>query len=392
MIYRHRDLEEPLKKAAEQFRVLALTGARQTGKSTLLRRLFGNTHRYVTLDDPRLLRLAQQDPELFFQEHKGPLILDEVQYAPDLLPYVKMRVDSDGRKGQFILTGSQQFPLMKGLRETLAGRIALFQLYPLSVTEGPSSSSDYIVRALRGSYPEPLLTRGLDPARWYASYLATYLERDVQFHYRLEHPERFRDLMALLAARTAQALNMNALSNDLGISVPTVKSWIGILEASQIVYRLRPYHVNLGSRLVKTPKIYFTDIGLVCHLAGSATREAVLRGPLAGALFENFVVQEALKIFAHSGRPAPLFYYRTNNNLEVDLIVEKNPRELVPIEIKLSKTPHPGMAGGITRLRALQGKTPLLLPGYVVCLADRSFPLSRADRAVSWRELPSLIK
>ena len=391
MAYHARDLERPLVEAARRFRVVALTGARQTGKSTLLRSLFAKTHAYLTLDDPAKLSLAQRDPELFLEEHPGPIIIDEIQYAPGLLPHIKMKVDQNQRRGQFLLTGSQQFTLMKGLRETLAGRVGLFQLHPFSVREGPSALADYVPRALRGSYPEPLLLRSQDPSRWYSSYFSTYVERDVQFHYRLDHPERFRDLVTLLAARTAQSLNMTGLSNDIGISVPTIKAWIGILEAAQLVFLLRPYHVNLGSRLVKTPKLYFNDIGLVAHLTGITTREALLHGPMAGALFENFVMQEAVKTFAHAGLHSPLSYYRTNNGLEVDLLVEHSPAWVTPIEIKLSKTPRPDMARGIERLRALEKPGTRLGPGYVVCMTDTDGALSREDRAVSWRQLPGIL-
>jgi predicted AAA+ superfamily ATPase len=212
-----------------------------------------------------------------------------------------------------------------------------------------------------------------------------------QFHYRLDHPERFRDLVVLLAARTAQFLNMAGLSNDLGVSIPTIKSWIGILEASQLVFLLRPYHVNLGSRLVKTPKLYFNDVGIVAHLTGITTREALLHGPLAGQLFENFVVQEAVKTFAHAGLHPPLFYYRTNNGLEVELLVEHSPTLVTPIEIKLSKTPRHDMARGIERLRSLQKSERNLGPGYVVCMTDDGIALNREDRAVSWRQLPEIL-
>jgi predicted AAA+ superfamily ATPase len=214
----------------------------------------------------------------------------------------------------------------------------------------------------------------------------------VQFHYRLEHPERFVDLVTLLAARVAQVLNMSALSNDLGISVPTVKSWLSILEASQVVYRLRPFHVNLGSRLVKAPKLYFTDVGLAAHLTGTLTRDAILRGPLSGALFENFIVQEALKAFCHAGRAAPLFCYRTHKGVEVDLVVESRPFELTPIEVKLAKTPHAGMAKGIESLRAAAGKGVRVEPGYVACMTERGFPLTRGVRAVPWKDLPAILR
>lgn len=391
MTYHPRDMEASLLRASRQFRVIALTGARQTGKSTLLRRLFDKTHRYVTLDNPQDLKLAQNDPMLFFQEYSGPLILDEIQYAPELLSYIKMAVDRSPARAQYLLTGSQQFTLMKNLRESLAGRIALFQLYPMSITEGPIGSRDYASRALRGAYPELLATRQLDSARWFASYLATYIERDVQTHYHLEQTTRFRDFIFLLAGRTSQMLNLQALSNDIGVSVPTIKSWVKILEISQIVALLPPYHVNLGSRIVKAPKLYFTDIGLVCHLTGVHHKEALWRGPQAGALFENFVIQELIKAYANRGLTAPLFYYRTNNNLEVDLIIEPQQGSLIPCEIKLNKTPHPGMVRSIERLRELNKKPVSILPGYLIAPIEKSRALTRIERAISLTDFLSLL-
>ena len=288
------------------------------------------------MDNPRDLKLAQEDPELFFQEYASPLIIDEIQYAPQLLKYIKIRVDRDQKRGQFLITGSQQFTLMKGLQETLAGRVALFQLTPMAVTEGSESKQSYEYRALVGSYPELLTIPQIDPDRWFASYLSTYIEKDVQLHYGLEKTTLFRDLLFLLAARCSQILNYQSLANDLGLSVPTIKSWIKILEASQIIYLLRPFYVNLGSRIIKAPKVYFTDIGLVSYITGNRQKKAVTRGPQAGALFENFVIQELFKHYANLGRTAPLYYYRTNNGLEVDLIIEEKLGKIKPCEIKLT--------------------------------------------------------
>lgn len=382
MTYYPRDIEKALKKAAAQFRVVVLTGARQTGKSTLLQHLFARTHHYVSLDDPRDLRLAQEDPGLFFEEHKSPLIIDEIQYAPQLLKYIKMAVDKSAARGQFLITGSQQFTLMKGLQETLAGRVALFQLTPMAITEGNESKSSYEYRALVGSYPELLTIPSIDPDRWFGSYLSTYIEKDVQSHYGLEKTTLFRDLLFLLAARCSQILNYQSLASDLGLSVPTIKSWVRILEASQIVYLLRPFYVNLGSRIVKSPKIYFTDIGLVSYMTGNRSKKSATLGSQAGALFENFVIQEAVKHYVNLGQVPPLYYYRTNNGLEVDLIIEEKLGQIRPCEIKLTKTPREGMIQAVERLRNLNKKKKFSISaGTVICLADRPLALSRNAKA-----------
>ena len=386
-MYYPRQIESILQKAARRFRVVVLTGARQTGKSTLLKHLFRRTHRYVSLDNPRDLKLAQEDPVLFFREYSGPLILDEIQLSPELLPYVKMRVYAGACKGQFLIIGSQQFTLMKNLRESLAGRAALFYLFPMSVLEGGISRRTYEFRGLKGSYPELVVSRSLDPERWFASYVSTYIEKDVQTQYRLEKITHFRDLSFLLAARISQTLNYQTLANDLGVSVHAVKLWIKVLEASQIVYLLKPYYLNLGSRIVKAPKVYFTDIGLVSYLTGVQDKKTLLRGALAGPMFENFIIQEILKKYANLGKiPAPLFYYRTNNGLEIDLIIEKKAGVIQPCEIKSNQSPHPGMVRAIERFQALNKNRIHCLDGCLIAPIARSIPLTRTIRVFNLKE------
>lgn len=394
MKYYPRDIERALKEAAGQFRVLALTGMRQTGKSTLLQRLFQKTHRYVSLDNPRDLKLAQEDPELFFEEYKGPVILDEIQYAPQLLPYVKIVVDKSQKRGQFIITGSQQFTMINNMRETLAGRVALFHLLPMAITEGRIATQNYLFRGLGGSYPELVVRPVHNPERWFGSYVSTYIEKDVQPFYRLEKISHFRDLLFLLAARSSQALNYQSLSNDLGVSIQAVKLWVSILEASQVIYLLRPYHVNLGSRIIKSPKVYFTDIGLVNYLIGNKYGDALMRGAQAGAIFENFVIQELLKHYFNLGRMPPVYYYRTNNGLEVDIIIEEKAGVVRPCEIKLTKTPNSNMVNSIGRLRSLnKSKKISILDGCLISLIDKSFPLTGNARAYNLKEfLPILSK
>ena len=392
MKYYTRNIESVLKKAAGQFRVLVLTGMRQTGKSTLLRHLFQKTHRYVSLDNPRDLKLAQEDPELFFDEYKDPLVIDEIQYAPRLLPYIKIRVDQSKKRGQFILTGSQQFTMIHNLRETLAGRAAIFHLLPMAITEAGSVTQNYSFRGINGSYPELLTGSNHDPEHWFGSYVSTYIEKDVQPLYRLEKITHFRDLLFLLAARSSQALNYQSLSNDLGVSIQAVKFWVSILEISQVIFLLRPYHINLGSRIVKSPKVYFTDIGLINYLIGNKSKIALTRGAQAGAIFENFVIQELLKHYFNLGLTPPLYYYRTNNGLEIDIIIEEKAGVIRPCEIKLTKTPNSSMVNSIERLRGLNKSKKLsILDGCIISLIDKSFPLAKTARAYNLKEFLSVI-
>ena len=379
MPYYKRDLETVLCRGVAAFRVVILTGARQTGKSTLLQKLLGKSHQYVSLDDPRALKLALDDPELFLSEHECPIVIDEFQYAAQLVPYIKLKVDRLQKKGMFVLTGSQQFTMMKNVQETLAGRAGLFHLLPMSMSEGKRSSQTYLFKGLVGSYPELVVTAKHDPEKWYSSYVATYIERDVQPHYQLEKITYFRDLLFLLATRSTQVLNYASLSNDLGVSISAIKLWIRILEASQIIYLLRPYYVNLGSRIVKSPKVYFTDIGLLNYLLGNKQRKSLLKGPQAGVIFENFVIQETLKYFFNKGQSAPIYYYRTNNGLEVDLLVEEKRGIVRPCEIKLTKTPRADMLRPIDRLRELNKKKKIVISkGSLITLRDGRSTMSRS--------------
>ncbi len=385
--YYDRNVEQVLVESVKQFRVVVLTGARQTGKSTLFQHLFKKTHKYVSLDNPIDLKLAQEDPELFFDEYPAPLIIDEIQYAPKLLPYIKMYVDRDQKRGQFLITGSQQFTLMKGLKESLAGRVALFELLPMAIDEGPRKTQTYEFRGLNGSYPEIISIPGINPYQWYGSYVSTYIEKDIQTHFQIDKITFFRDLLFLLAARCGRVLNYQSLSNDLGVSVTAVKSWIKILEATGLIYLLRPYYVNLGSRIIKSPRIYFSDLGLVSYITGVTNKTALVRGPQAGGLFENFVIQEILKYFINKGKRAPLYFYRTNNDLEIDLIIEKESGHLIPCEIKLSKTPHSGMISNIERFNKLNKKKEITInDGYIISNPAKSFPLSKTIRACNLLE------
>jgi predicted AAA+ superfamily ATPase len=395
MKYLHRQIESVVKKQLKQFPAIIVSGPRQSGKSTLLEKTFPD-YTYVTFDDPVLREQANSDPNLLLDNTGTPVILDEIQYVPSLLSYIKMRIDQDRhRRGAFLLTGSQQFPLSQTLSETLAGRIGILELLPFSITEAtqeprlkkPLASPIGAFRhaCLRGLYPELCVTPKLETASWYGSYARTYLERDIRSIHGVGNMRDFQRCLQLLASRCGQTLNMSPIARDLGVAVNTIKQWISILEASRVLYLLPAYYRNLGKRITKAPKIYFTDCALVTYLTGIHDFEALIKGPLAGPLFENFCVQEAMKIAVSKGLEPRLFYIRTHNGAETDLIVEGPNGELHPFEFKLSKTPSPGLASSLDRLSAVFDTLPLE-PGAVVSLSPQSIPLTRRVNALPVHE------
>ncbi|OGU11085.1 MAG: hypothetical protein A2075_13490 [Geobacteraceae bacterium GWC2_58_44] len=388
MTYIPRDIEARLERLLASSPCVAVTGPRQAGKSTLLRHCLPD-YKYVTLDDPFFREQAYSDP-LFFLDSLGErAIIDEIQLVPSLLSYVKIRVDNRRSvKGQYVFTGSQQFGLIKNLSDSLAGRIALLELLPLSVAEKrrqltlADTTALFRHAALRGCYPELVVDQSVDLQSWYASYLQTYLERDIRTIYNIGDLRDFQRFVRLLAARCGQQLNMSDFSRDLGISVPTVKSWLSILEASRVIYLLSPYYSNLGKRITKMPKIYFIDIGLACNLAGVRDEAHLFNGPMAGHLFENFCIQETVKFFLGRGEQPPLYYIRTSNGLEVDLLIEPSAGVLIPVEIKLTKTPVPQLAHTLVTFRELFA---LLspAPGMLISLSGESRQLTRDVTAVT---------
>ncbi len=382
--YIHREIEEVLKRALVHFPAVALTGPRQSGKSTLVKNIFGKTHAFISFDDPINRERAIADPRLFIESLGEKIIFDEIQYVPQILSYIKILIDKERHNyGRFIITGSQQFHLIKNLGDTLAGRIALFDLLPFNIEEKKripflkdklsTTQDSFLHSCLQGSFPEIATNLNMDFDTWYGSYLQTYLERDIRTIYNIGILREFQQFLRLLAGRCSQMLNLSTFANDLGVSVNTIKQWISILEASQIIYILSPYYKNLGKRITKSPKIYFLDIGLICYLTGLRTREHLLNGPLSGSLFENFVIQETVKYFFNRGINPRLFYIRTHNNIEIDLIVEKS-LELYPFEIKLTKTPNLGMAASIKRFKKIFSKLKIN-DGKIISLSDEDMPL-----------------
>lgn len=354
-MYIHRSIEQFLKKALKQFPACLITGPRQAGKSTLLRN-FLKGYQYVSLDDPFTANLARSDPELFLSSYPAPVIIDEIQYAPELLRYIKILIDRDRTKhGQFVLTGSQIFSLMKGVSESLAGRIAVFHLYPLSWRElaNVQKKKDFTTnqiaeQMIQGFYPEFAINPKLDLSMWFSSYITTYVERDIRNIKAIADIHTFQTFIGLLAARAGQILNLSDLAKKCGISQPTAKSWISILESTYLIYLLKPYHNNLSKRLVKAPKVYFVDTGILCYLMGITSMQQLLRSPHRGNIFENMVILELQKEYSLHTPNARFFFYRTASGIEVDLIIEVGTTTHA-YEIKFAETLTQDMASPLSK-------------------------------------------
>jgi predicted AAA+ superfamily ATPase len=331
-------------RAARAFPALIVTGPRRAGKTTLLRGLFPRAD-YRLLEDPDTLGRVRADPRLFIEELRPPAILDEIQNAPELLSYVRTQVDlRPARRGQWLLTGSQEAPLMRGVSESMAGRAAVFHLLPFSLQETPK------VSVLRGGFPE-VLARPRTAPIWFRSYVQTYLERDVRAVAAIRDLAAFRRFLALLATRVGQILNRSDFAGPLGISVPTVSEWLSILEVTSQIVLVPPFFENFGKRLIKSPKVYFADTGLACHLLGIDGEPMLDRSPFLGPLFENFVATEIVKHQLNAGRARALYYFRDQQGLEVDFVVPLGEDRLALLEAKASRTVGPGDARPLLRLR-----------------------------------------
>jgi len=332
-----REIETEIQALAKSYPVVTVIGPRQAGKTTLVRHAFPDKP-YVNLEAPDIRLLAEEDPRGFLDQYPKGAILDEIQRVPQLLSYIQTLVDSLDIKGMFILTGSHQMELHQAITQSLAGRTALLTLLPMSLSElseaGFELSMDQAL--LKGGYPR-IFKDKLDPTKAYRNYFQTYVERDLGQLIQVKNQSQFERFIKICAGRTGQLLNMEEIGGEIGVSANTVKEWISILEASFIVFRLQPYFENFGKRIIKSPKLYFTDVGLAVYLLGIENETQLTRDPLRGHLFENLVVLELMKSRLNRGMDPQLFYYRDVQKNEVDLIF-KSGNLLIPIEIKSAKT------------------------------------------------------
>ena len=407
-MYISRLIEKTFIDALETFPVVILTGARQTGKTTLVKHLFKDPFTYVSLDELDIRSIAVNEPHEFLKKYKMPLIIDEIQNAPDLLPYIKSIIDEDGGNGRFIITGSQQFPLMKNVSESLAGRAAILNLYPFSTSEIIGDFDDSqknilkylqyssIKKApeepaielgtilLKGGYPGLYQNEKISKNLWFSSYIQTYIDRDIRGNIRNENLNDFESFIRLIASRTAQELNYSVLSSDVGLSVPTIKSWISLLQASSIIYLLRPYYKNFGKRIIKSPKLYFVDTGLAAYLTGIDTEEHLLKGPMAGPLFETFIVSDLLKRFSALYTVPPMYYWKNIGGVEVDLLIEYG-NSMVPLEIKLTSNINNRHYGSLDKWISFSGSE--IDSAFLISNSPITGNISKIVRNINWYNL-----
>jgi predicted AAA+ superfamily ATPase len=344
MRYIARRLSRALKTAARSFPAVVITGPRRAGKTTLLGHVFPRAG-YVLLEDPDIRERIRSDPRSFLEGLSRPVVIDEIQNAPELFAYIRSLIDQGPRRlGQWLFTGSQDAPLMQGVTESMAGRAAILQLLPFSVAESPK------VRLLDGGYPEAL-ARPQARALWFSSYIQTYLERDVRAVTSVRDLATFRRFLALVAARHGQVLNRSDLAAPLGVSVPTISDWLNILKLTGQVILVPPYFENFGKRLIKSPKIYISDSGLACHLLGITSQTELERSPFLEALFEGFVASEILKSQVNRGGRKELYHFRDQQGLEVDFLFPDGGGKVWMVECKASKTVLPKMTGPLLALR-----------------------------------------
>ena len=399
-MYIERKIESQLNYLSEHFPAVVIAGARQTGKTTLIKKLIGSKEgmTYVTLDYPRLRDLARTDPELFLQQYPAPVIIDEVQYAPELLPYIKILIDNDRQNGQYYLTGSQMFRLMKHVSESLAGRVGILSLYALSraeiygTEEVPFLPSNKLIlkheetittifdRILRGSMPQMVIDPDLTPDAYFGEYMQTYIERDIRDLIEIKNESKFLKFIACAAARTGQELNLSDIGKDVGVDPKTADSWLSLLVTSGLVHMLQPYSGNTIKRIVKRPKLYFMDTGLACYLSLWNDSRVLENSAMAGAMFETYVISEIIKEYSNIGIDvrSRLAYYRDSNGKEIDLLIIEN-GILYPVEIKKSADPGSEALKNFSVLSSLPDEVG---EGAVICLSSVSYPLDRKNKII----------
>lgn len=400
MTYIERTIKRHLINLATHFPAVAVTGARQTGKTTLMKEAFGSVQgiKYVTLDYPMLRNLAQNDPEMFLQQYPAPVIIDEIQYAPELLPYIKIRIDEDRKPGQYFLTGSQMFHLMKNLSESLAGRVGLVSLYGLSNREITGRKANVFLptnqfetlpaetvvsifdKIYRGGMPQMVVDPMLQPEDYFSAYVQTYIERDIRDLIEIKKERSFLSFLSCSAARTGQELNINSIASDVGIDGKTAERWLSLLVTSGLVFLLQPYSGNTIKRIVKRPKLYFMDTGLACYLSLWNNPRALENSAMAGAMFETYVLSELIKQYSSIGMDvrSRFSYYRDNNSSEIDLIIAEN-GIIYPIEIKKSTSPDKNSLKNFKVLSSLNAE---IGHGAVICLSPFAYPIDNMNKAV----------
>ncbi|MDF1827309.1 MAG: ATP-binding protein [Legionellaceae bacterium] len=404
MRHSKRTLSTIIHQVSSTFPVLLLTGPRQVGKTTLLEDCAKNNRRVVTLDDLEQRTLAEHDPALFLQTHKPPVLIDEVQYAPNLFSAIKIEVDRAQTPGLFWLTGSQKFHLMQGISETLAGRVAILDLLGLSQAERDHRAmtaqpflptSEWLEKARhqkspsrdlmslyetiwRGSFPHVSLHETVSRDIFYRSYIQTYIQRDVRALAHVGDELAFARFLRAAAARTGQLINYADMARDVDVDMKTIKSWLSIVETSGLIYLLQPYHTNVTNRLIKTPKLYFLDTGLCAYLTRWATPQSLEAGAMTGAILETYMFTEILKSYWHNGLAAHFYFYRDRDQKEIDLLIEQDGM-LYPIEFKKSANPSMHSLKNFSALNKLKQQ---IGPGAILCLKETDIPLSRDVMAI----------
>lgn len=409
--YIKRLLEDDIIENSKAFPVILVCGPRQVGKTTILEKLSNNKINYVSLDDPLERKNAIEDPALFLENHKPPLIIDEIQYATGLLPYIKMRVDQIRlgafqndipSTGLYYLTGSQMFTMMQNVSESLAGRVGIIDMYGLSYSELIEKNQTYFLptmerckkretyprpetlevfeKIIRGSFPALYQNENISTEKFYNGYLRTYLERDIRNLINIKEETKFLTFMSAAAARTGQELNYDSLARDAEIDNKTAKSWLSYLRTSGLIFLLQPYSNNPTTRAIKSPKMYFTDTGLACYLAGYSDAKTLEKSAINGNIFETYVVMEIVKSFVNDNKDPRLYlnFYRDSNQVEIDLIITMN-NIIYPIEIKKTKNPDKSM---IKNFNILNKGEKEIGEGGIICMVDKMIPLDSKNSAI----------